>query len=382
MILPSSYQACLSAQLSEIQLITVQMLVALLQKERQVSLERLATLFAQPIQFESRRRNLQRFLILPQLSAQALWFPLVKYWLRQRYKAGQPVHLVIDRTQWKEHNLLMVSVVQGKRSIPVYWELLDKQGQSSLAEQKAVLAPVFAVLKRYSVVVLGDREFHSVALASWLRQQEVGFVLRLPKSTTVKLTPELPFERLDELPQYRGMAVHEVQVQVTQQQGFGRFNLVTRWKRVHHLNKANEVWYLLTNLETLEEALSSYSKRFSIEPLFRDLKSGGYNLENCHLKAQRFLAIVLLIAMAYTLATEQGKRLRRKQVQQYVGRVTEADRKHKRHSDFWLGLYGRLWIDSMDCWSQWAERLMQLKPQKRVFFLRGLRAMSLIQSAL
>jgi hypothetical protein len=357
------------------------MLVELLQKERQVSLERLATLFAQPIQFESRRRNLQRFLILPQLTAQALWFPLVKYWLRQRYKTGQQVFIVIDRTQWKAHNLLMVSVVHGKRAIPVYWELLDKQGQSSLDEQKAVLIPVFALLQRYSVVVLGDREFHSVALADWLRQQAVGFVLRLPKSTTVKSMPDSVFERLDELPQYRGIAVHEVQVQVTQQQGFGRFNLVTRWKRLHHRDKANEVWYLLTNLETLEEALASYSKRFSIEPMFRNFKSGGYNLEKCYLKGHRFLAVVLLIAMAYTFATEQGKRIRRKQIQQYVGRVTEVGRTHKRHSDFWLGLYGRLWIDSMDCWAQWAERLMQLKPQKRVFFLRGLRAMSFIQSA-
>jgi hypothetical protein len=53
------------------------MLVSLLQRERQVSLERLATLFAQPIQFESRRRNLQRFLILLQLSVKALWFPIL-----------------------------------------------------------------------------------------------------------------------------------------------------------------------------------------------------------------------------------------------------------------------------------------------------------------
>ncbi|WP_390883028.1 hypothetical protein [Kovacikia minuta] len=65
------------------------MLVELLQKERQVSLERLATLFAQPIQFESRRRNLQRFLMVPQLSAQALWFPISKYWLKQHFKRGQ-----------------------------------------------------------------------------------------------------------------------------------------------------------------------------------------------------------------------------------------------------------------------------------------------------
>jgi hypothetical protein len=299
------------------------MLVALLQKERQVSLERLATLFAQPIQFESRRRNLQRFLILPQLSAKALWFPFVKHWFRQQFKRGQQVYLVLDRTAWKGHNLLMVSVAYGKRAIPVYWQLLDKQGQSSLAEQKAVLRPVLDWVRRYQPIVLGDREFHSVAFADWLRSQQVDFVLRLPKSTTVKLDCESDFERLDELPQFPGIAIHEVQVQVTQQQGFGRFNLVTRWKRVYHHNQANQVWYLLTNLDTLEAALKAYSKRFSIEPMFKDFKTGGYNLENCQLKGQRFLALVLLIAIAYTLATEQGKKIRQQQVQRYVGRVNE-----------------------------------------------------------
>jgi len=178
------------------------------------------------------------------------------------------------------------------------------------------------------------------------------------------------------------MAVYEVQVQVTQQPGFGRFNLVTRWKRVYRTGKANQVWYLLTDLDSLESALSCYSKRFSIEPMFRDFKSGGYHLEETQLTGQRFLALVLLVAIAYTLATEQGKKICHKQVQHYVGRVKAPRRQQKQHSDFWIGLYGRLWVDSMSGWSRWAVQLMRLKPQKWVFFLRGLRAMSLIQSAL
>jgi hypothetical protein len=190
------------------------MLVELLQKERQVSLERLATLFAQPIQFESRRRNLQRFLMLPQLSAQALWFPMFKHWLKQHVQRGQRLKVVIDRTQWQHPNLLMVSIVYQKRAIPVYWQLLDKQGQSSLTEQKQVLRPVLQLVRRYQTVVLGDREFHSVALADGLRQQQVNFVLRLPKSTTAQQFPDSEFERLDELPQFPGIAVYEVQVQV------------------------------------------------------------------------------------------------------------------------------------------------------------------------
>ncbi|MEP0925240.1 IS4 family transposase [Leptolyngbya sp. FACHB-711] len=358
------------------------MLVALLQRERNVSMERLATLFAQPIQFESRRRNLQRFLQLPQLNLKALWFPILTYWLKQHFHRGQDVYLVIDRTQWKHHNLLMVSVVYHKRAIPVFWHCLDHCGLSSLSEQQRVLRPVFALMKSYQCTVLGDREFHSVALADWLRQQGVKFVLRLPKSTTVKSHCDAEIERLDELLQFPGIACFEVQVQVTQQQGFGRFNLVTRWKRVYRHSKANQVWYLLTNLNDLDAALSSYAKRFSIEPMFKDFKTGGYNLENCRATGQRFLALVLLVSIAYTLTTEQGKRIRRKQIQHYIGRVKEPNRAQKRHSNFWIGLYGQLWIASMDLWFTWAEELMHLKPQKRRFFRQGLRAMSLIHSVL
>lgn len=259
--------------------------------------------------------------------------------------------------------------------------MLDKPGQSCLAEQQALLRRVFTLLGSYHLIVLGDREFHSVSLGHWLMEQEVSFVLRLYKSTTVKTHPDAGFERLNALLQFPEMTSFEVQVQVTPQRGMGRFNLVIRWKRVCRYNRANEVWYLPTNLDEVETALECYRCRFFIEPMFKDLKTGGYCMEQCQAIGQRFLTIVLLIAIAYTTATEQGNRIRRKQVSEYVGRVKEPRRSEKRHSDFWLGLYGRLWIDAMEAWSTWAEQLMQLKPQKRAFYLRGLRAMSLIQSA-
>jgi Transposase DDE domain len=381
MILPLFYQACLSAQLSQIQFLTLQMLLQLLQKERNISIERLATLFAQPMLFESRRRNLQRFLILPQLTPQALWFPILKHWLKTHSHRGQPLRVVIDRTNWQHHNLLMVSLVYHKRAIPLFWQLLDHQGQSNLAQQQAVLLPVLRLLRPYQLIVLGDREFHSVALGQWLEQMEVVYVLRLPKSITVKLNLEREFERLDQLSQYPGFSSFEVLVQVTQQQGFGRFNLASRWKRVYRSDKATQVWYLLTNLDTLELALSAYASRFCIEPMFRDFKSGGYCMEATQANDERFLALVLLIAMAYTIASERGKRIRCQGIAKYIARVKEPKRVQRRHSDFWLGLYGSLWVESMQIWGEWAEQLMALKPQKRPFYLRGLRTMSLMQSA-
>jgi hypothetical protein len=38
----------------------------------------------------------------------------------------------------------MVSMIWRKRAIPIYWQILDKQGNSTLENQQLVLTPVFA----------------------------------------------------------------------------------------------------------------------------------------------------------------------------------------------------------------------------------------------
>ncbi|MEG4925174.1 IS4 family transposase, partial [Microcoleus sp. F10-D1] len=63
-------------------------------------LERLARVFPYPITTESRRRKLQRFLDLPQLTIALIWLPLIAYWLKTYCSAGPTLLVAIDRTQW------------------------------------------------------------------------------------------------------------------------------------------------------------------------------------------------------------------------------------------------------------------------------------------
>ncbi len=77
----------------------LEILVMLLQFHKTVTGEKLATVFPQPILFESRRRSMQRFLSLPQLSIQLLWFALLKCWVRTRKpKQGNRLIFALDRT--------------------------------------------------------------------------------------------------------------------------------------------------------------------------------------------------------------------------------------------------------------------------------------------
>jgi hypothetical protein len=150
-MLPTFYQSCLKSQRSDAQFITLEILVERLQQDRRIPLERLATLFPQPILFASRRGNLQRFLSLPQIAPEALWFPIAKHGSKQHLPRGQILQLVLERTQWQGHNLMMVSFLYQNRAIPLYWIWLDKPGQSSLQDQQKVLRPVFQRLKNVAL---------------------------------------------------------------------------------------------------------------------------------------------------------------------------------------------------------------------------------------
>ncbi len=115
-MLPQFYLDYLKTYLPDSELLTIKILVWLLQVHRQVRIERLASSFPYPIKCESRRKKIQRFLILPRLSLPLLWFPLIKKIISSQFKKGDRLILTIDRTQWKTNNISMVSVIWKKRT--------------------------------------------------------------------------------------------------------------------------------------------------------------------------------------------------------------------------------------------------------------------------
>jgi hypothetical protein len=185
-MLPEFYHNHLAKRLNTRQLLTLQLLVGLLQFHKQVRIERLAGLFPQPILYESRRRYLERFLLLPQLSVAILWLPIIEHLLKTHFYKDKRLFVSCDRTQWKDYNLFLVSVIWSKRAWPIYWNFLDKGGCSNLSEQQTLLRPVIRILKSYDYVIVRDREFHSVELGKWLQWEGVAFALRQKSSTYIQ----------------------------------------------------------------------------------------------------------------------------------------------------------------------------------------------------
>lgn len=378
-MLPPLYQTNLENQLSESELLFLNLLINVLQDIKEVSLEKIANALPVPILFESRRKKIQRFLSLPILNIQRIWFPIIENWLTQNFSENQRIYLVIDRTKWQRKNLMMISLIYDQRAIPIYWEFLPRLGNSNFEEQSKIFSQVLQLFKKYQTVILGDREFCSVKLANWLREQEVQFCLRLKKNEFIQNEDEI-WHSLDSLGLEPGVSLFLQNIKVTKNQKIQGFNLAAKWKRSLKGWSTEEGCFILTNLADLTSAINAYKKRFDIEEMFRDFKSGGYKLEDTNVSGNRLISLILIISFAYSMSTFQGQKIKRIGVQKYIARVKEYGRITRRHSSFYVGLYSQTWVSFIDnCWCI-VQKLMKLNRNKIEHYLRGLRAMELILS--
>ena len=379
-MIPQSYQNHLQSQFNLAENLLLTCLIQILQLTKTLSLERLATALSLPILFSSRKKKIQRFLMLPQLGFKTVWFPILRSLIPTLFPANSTLYLAMDRTNWRSTNLMVVSLIYDKRAIPVYIQILNKQGSSNLEEQRQVLEPVIRLLKDYTIIILGDREFCSVKLGNWLQKQSVGFALRLKKNENIQRDSD--FIKLSELGLKPGTDLFIEGVSITKQQGFGPFNVAGKWQRKYRDWVADEGWFILTNLGSLEDTINAYRKRFDIEEMFRDFKSGGYHLEDTRVTGDRLIGLLVILTLAYSITTTEGKTLKKMGLQKYIGRVEEKGRSERRHSSFYIGLYSRAWVNFKDDFQDCIVSLIELSPNKWPHYRKGIRAMELAISAL
>ena len=88
----------------------------------------------------------------------------------------------------------------------------------------------------------------------------------------------------------------------------------------------------------------------------------------------------MLIAIAYTCAIIKGCTIKQMGIKKYVDRLQELGRAVRRHSNFWIGLYGECWVTRSEVCQDLVTELMRIRSNKRPFFQKGIRARTLIIS--
>jgi len=133
MKLLNSFETHFNKYLTPTQFQTLSILIGLLNQYKQVKFEKLATYFPLPILFESRRKHIQRFLVLATLSIPLIWFPIIQFIIAEQFIIDCPLVIVLDRTQWRDKNIFMISVVWYHHALPIYWNVLEKKGARVIA---------------------------------------------------------------------------------------------------------------------------------------------------------------------------------------------------------------------------------------------------------
>ncbi len=189
--------------------------------------------------------------------------------------AHGPVRLALDWTIEGPQHLLVVSLIVGRRAVPIYWRAYDatvlkgRMQRYELAVMRRALTRVIQKVGRRRVRVTADRGFADVALFTLLTALGVAFVIRVKKST--KICSSGVWRRLDTL-RFAGN---------TRRRGLGRLlycagNPQSLWVTMSRKRDRQGkwgLWYLVANRPyRAEQAVAEYAHRPGCEAGFRDTK--------------------------------------------------------------------------------------------------------------
>jgi hypothetical protein len=253
------------------------------------------------------QRRCRRWLSNRRIDAAALYGPLVLWAIQHWQKPGEALVLALDTTMlWNRFCVVVLSVVCHGRAIPLLWHTLEHPSASVSAEVViALLEKADRLLSGCSAItVMADRGFPSAELLGWFEgQSRWHYVMRLRADTWIRGTaaPMGCEVRRLRLPRGHCRGFRDGQLWGDGRQ---RANLVLA--RPVGI-AASEPWYLVSNLDPTLELVWLYGQRFCCEQLFRDQKSGIFQLERSGLRdPARIDRLLLVLAIAVLVSSLQG----------------------------------------------------------------------------
>lgn len=277
----------------------VKMLLALL-VTRATNLNKLACAFASDAQQSSRYRRLQRF-----FSTFIIDYDMIAGFIfKIFFIVDSKYYLAIDRTNWQwgkaDINILTLAIIFKGTAIPIYWELLDKKGNSDTAERISLLQKFINHFGKDCIAgILADREFIGGDWFKWLLDEKIPFYIRIRNNTVTTNSQGLSID-IDAL--FYGLKSQE---QCTIQ---GKRKIMGHELYLAGLRLSGGGLLIVATSEAPENAIKIYGLRWEIETLFGCLKGRGFSFEDTHVTdMNRIKKIFVLLAIAFCWAHKTGE---------------------------------------------------------------------------
>lgn len=195
--------------------------------------------------------------------------------------------------------MLSLNVVTGKgMSTPLLWKTVDKE---RMKHNRACYED--QILSRLKEVLPADRGFVDQKFFRFLDEElHFGYVIRIRANTII--SHKNASQHAQKYVRQDGYAVQLKQARMTLQQYEVKQVIIVQDKDM------KAPWVLVSNTDMkTREVVNCYSKRWKIEPYFRDLKDGrfGYGLRETHILASdRRDRLMLIVALSYMLLLQLG----------------------------------------------------------------------------
>ena len=212
--------------------------------------------------------------------------------------------LVIDGSETGKNCVsLVISVVYGKRAIPICWVTREGKKGHFPQEMHTDLVQKVALLLADTtpdtrIVFLGDGEFDGSKLLALLQNLGWEFVLRTSLDRKISADGTLNGEKIE----MRDIGLLPIADYGWIPNAIGAYNAVL-WKEQGY----DAPIPLLTNLELAQMACSYYKRRFSIETLFKDFKSSGFQIHKTKVTDPKMIAnLLIVICLCFLLCFALG----------------------------------------------------------------------------
>jgi hypothetical protein len=243
---------------------------------------------------QSRIRRLKRFLknlrVRPQRVYRTLLVAFVSKW-----SPSQELVIILDRTEVCGFNILFAAVAFRGRAIPLSWDILDHKGACCFAEQKELLDFIDPILpQEVKVVLMADSEFRGQELFTYAVSHWWDYALGHKGDTYIFCSAYPDGRRLDSLPVKPESPVYINAVRLTRAHQFGPVNVIAYWDDENTCTR-----YRITNRVANGKTLRWMRQRGWIEGMFRDFKSGGFQVQNTRLEhTERLDRLLFVLSLA------------------------------------------------------------------------------------
>jgi len=220
-------------------------------------------------------------------------------------------HLVLDGTSWKRGNkwkhYLVLSIVYQGVAIPIYWEDLQKHGNSNFKERKRLFKKAMRYFDLEGKTLLADREYIGDDWLKFLISFNIDFIIRVRHKNYKKAVNNTS-----------GKTYEELKAKVLRSKVSGK----SIKKRINidgqelsfivmknpKADAKEPLLYFISNLDLpAPNIVCQYPIRWQIEMCFKHMKSNGFNLEEINVagKAKQRLMMAVVV-FAYTLSILEG----------------------------------------------------------------------------